>query len=204
MTQTEEKALIARAQSGELGAFEEIVTAYEKRVFALAFRSSGNEEDARDIAQEVFLRVYRSLAQFRGESGLSTWIYRITMNICVDFARKGTASVGTASLSGEDEQEIALPDTDRTHMPEAVLENEELREELQTALSQLTEEHRNIVLLRDVSGLTYDEIARTLDLSEGTVKSRLARARKNLRDILLKRGNIFVHPTSKETERRTV
>lgn len=200
MTLAEEKALVARARKGELYAFEELVTAYEKRVYALALRSSGNEEDARDIAQEVFLRVYRSLNHFRGDSGFSTWLYRITMNICIDFARKNTGAM--LSLSGDDEQIKPLPDPRLEHQPEAAAENVSLRDELKTALAELTQEHRDIVLLRDVTGLRYDEIAHTLEITEGTVKSRLARARKNLRDILIKRGNISVPNASKDTERR--
>lgn len=204
MTANDEKLLVSRARRGELAAFEELVTAYERRVYVLALRSCGNEQDARDIMQEVFLRVYRSLASFRGDSGFSTWIYRITVNICVDFARRGAAAPQTAPLHDEDETGRALPDTDYTHQPEAVAEASELREEIRAALGELSEEHRTIVLLRDVSGLRYDEIARVLQLTEGTVKSRLARARKNLREILLQRGNIVAPSASKQAEGRAL
>lgn len=202
MTAAEEKSLVGRAKKGELTAFETLVTAYERRVYALALRSSGNEEDARDIAQEVFLRVYRSLDSFRGDSGFSTWIYRITMNICVDFARRNVSAPG--SLTDEDDAERPLPDPCEAHQPEHAAENAALREELRAALAALSEDHRQIVLLRDVSGLSYDEIARTLELSEGTVKSRLARARRSLREILIRRGNICVPAASKDTERGTL
>lgn len=202
MTANDEKLLVSRARRGELAAFEELVTAYERRVYVLALRSCGNEQDARDIMQEVFLRVYRSLANFRGDSGFSTWIYRITANICVDFARRGAAAPQVAPLQDEDEMGRALPDMDYTHQPEAAAEARELREEIRAALGELSEEHRTIVLLRDVSGLRYDEIARVLQLTEGTVKSRLARARKNLREILLQRGNIAAPSTSKQAEGR--
>lgn len=185
-------------------AFEALVTAYEHRVYALALRSSGNEYDARDIVQEVFLRVYRSLGSFRGDSGFSTWIYRIAMNICVDFARRSAAAPQLAVLDGEDDATRTLPDGNLSHQPETAAEAAELRDEIQLALAELTEEHRTIVLLRDVSGLSYDEIARTLQLTEGTVKSRLARARKSLREILLRRGNIVAPSASKQAEGRTV
>lgn len=204
MTAKEEKTLVARAKKGEMDAFEELVTAYERRVYALALRSSGSEEDAKDISQEVFLRIYRAIDSFRGESGFSTWVYRITMNICVDHARRGSTAPPTLSLVDEDAHETPLPDPDPAHQPELAAENAALREELQTALDELTDDHRQILLLRDVSGLHYDEIAHVLKLSEGTVKSRLARARRCLREILIRRGNIALPTASKDTERRTV
>lgn len=202
MEKREEKLLVARAKKGEMQAFEEIVTAYERRVYLLAFRSCGNEQDARDVSQEVFLRVYRSIDGFRGESRLSTWIYRITMNICIDFARRQSTAPQTTALEGEEERGIAFPDSNPAHQPEAMADASVLREEIQVALEALSQEHRTIVLLRDVYGLRYDEIAEQLQITEGTVKSRLARARKNLREILLSRGNIEAPSTSKQTEER--
>ncbi len=202
MTTQEEKALVARAQKGEMSAFEDLVTAYERRVFVLAYRSSNNEEDARDITQEVFLRVYRSLHRFRGDSSFSTWIYRVTMNICVDFARKNAAGPQTITILDDEEQEKPIPDTNITHQPEAAFENTVLREEIQLALAGLSQEHRSIVLMRDVAGLSYEEVGKAVGINVGTVKSRLARARKNLRDILCQSGNLTICDTSKQTERR--
>ena len=197
---TEEKVWIQRAQKGDAAAFEQLVTAYERKVYALALRSTGSEADAADLTQEVFLRAWRSLNSFRGDSTVSTWLYRITMNICIDFSRK--KSLQLVPLSDEEGNELPLPDRRTTNSPEAALENQELSRELNTALKQLTPDHRQAILLRDVSGLTYQEIGRMLALEEGTVKSRLARARRNLRNILIKRGNISLPSASKEHERR--
>ena len=197
---TEEKVWIQRAQKGDAAAFEQLVTAYERKVYALALRSTGSEADAADLTQEVFLRAWRSLNSFRGDSTVSTWLYRITMNICIDFSRK--KSLQLVPLADEEGNELPLPDRRTTNSPEAALENQELSHELNTALKQLTPEHRQAILLRDVSGLTYQEIGRMLALEEGTVKSRLARARRNLRNILIKRGNISLPSASKEHERR--
>ncbi len=197
---TEEKVWIQRAQKGDAAAFEQLVTAYERKVYALALRSTGSEADAADLTQEVFLRAWRSLNSFRGDSTVSTWLYRITMNICIDFSRK--KSLQLVPLADEEGNELPLPDRRTTNSPEAALENQELSRELNTALKQLTPEHRQAILLRDVSGLTYQEIGRMLALEEGTVKSRLARARRNLRNILIKRGNISLPSASKEHERR--
>ncbi len=196
----DEKALMQRAQQGDTDAFEYIVTAYELKVYALALRSTGSEADAADLTQEVFLRAWRSLSKFRGDSAVSTWLYRITMNICIDFSRRKT--VQPVPLTDEEGTELPLPDNRAAHSPEAALEQQELSAELQAALQELSEEHRQAILLRDISGLSYQEIGRMLSLEEGTVKSRLSRARRNLRSILIKRGNISLPSASKEQERR--
>lgn len=199
---TGEKVLLARAKKGEIAAFESLMTAYENRIYTLALRSTGSEHDAADITQEVFLRAWKNLDSFRGDSSLSTWLYRVTSNLCVDFARKKAAEGVSASIDDEESPAADLPDASRMAQPEAAAENQELREELQIALAQLSEEHRRVVLLRDVAGLTYADIAHTLGLEEGTVKSRLARARAGLRKILLERGNISLSTPSKQAEGR--
>lgn len=192
---TGEKVLLQRAKKGEMAAFESLVTAYERRVYSLALRSTGSEADAADITQEVFLRAYRSLDTFRGESGFSTWLYRITVNLCVDLARKNNPAE-----SLDDEQALEAPETRGAYQPETALANSELRRELDAALSLVSEEHRKIVILRDVAGMSYADIAAALELEEGTVKSRLARARAALRKILIERGNISLPSASKQTE----
>ena len=199
---TGEKVLLARAKKGEIAAFESLMTAYENRVYTLALRSMGSEQDAADITQEVFLRTWKNLDSFRGDSSFSTWLYRVTSNLCIDFARKRATEGGMASIDDAESLAASIADTSRTIQPEQAIENQELREELQYALAQLSEEHRKVVLLRDVAGLAYIEIARTLGIEEGTVKSRLARARSALRKILLERGNISLPTSSKLAEGR--
>lgn len=200
---TGEKVLLQRAKKGEMAAFESLVTAYERRVFTLALRSTGSEHDAADITQEVFLRAYRSLDSFRGDSGFSTWLYRITSNLCVDYARKAAAGGKVVTLGGDDdEQREDIPDPNQMGRPEEALENKELRQELDAALKLLSAEHRRIIILRDVAGMRYSDIASMLEIEEGTVKSRLARARAAMRKILVDRGNISLPSASKQTERR--
>ena len=170
----DDKHIVAQARRGELSAFEELVTRYEKRVYAIALRSSGSPEDAADITQEVFLRAWRSMKDFRGDSGFATWLFRITMNQCVDYARHKQSQPPTQPLvQGEDDEERELPLPDTAPSPEQHLENSELGRELAAALDEVSDEHRRIVLLRDVSGMSYTEIAEILEVSEGTVKSRL-------------------------------
>ena len=195
----DDKHMLVKARRGELSAFEELVRKYEKRVYAVALRSSGSPEDAADITQEVFLRAWRSIGTFRGDSGFSTWLFRITMNMCVDHARHKQSQPQCQPLViGEEDAERPIPDTAPT--PEEHLDNSELGRELAAALDAVSEEHRRIVLLRDVSGMSYTEIAEVLEISEGTVKSRLARARVALRRILLERGNLFEAAPSKDTK----
>ena len=144
----DDKHIVAQARRGELSAFEELVTRYEKRVYAIALRSSGSPEDAADITQEVFLRAWRSMKDFRGDSGFATWLFRITMNQCVDYARHKQSQPPTQPLvQGEDDEERELPLPDTAPSPEEHLENSELGRELAAALDEVSDEHRRIVLL---------------------------------------------------------
>ena len=194
----DDKHILAQARRGELDAFEELVRRYEKRVYAIALRSAGSPEDAADITQDVFLRAWRSIESFRGDSGFSTWLFRITMNICVDHARHRQTQPQTMALTNDEDEERPIPATAPT--PEEQLDNSELGRELAAALDEVSEEHRRIVLLRDVSGMSYTEIAEILEISEGTVKSRLARARIALRKVLLQRGNILPPASSNQVK----
>ena len=191
MTREEELEIILRVRAGDTDAFEALVLEHQNKVYSLALRMVGNEEDARDMAQEAFIRAFNSLASFRGESKFSVWLYRLTSNICIDFLR-GRAKRRTASLNWEDEDgeegELEIPD--ERFSPEARLERTELRESVRRGLDSLSPEYREILLLREINGLSYDEISRALSLEEGTVKSRIFRARKKLSEFLIREGNI--------------
>ena len=195
MTREEERELLPRAQKGDSAAFEEIVRAHEATVFHLALRQLGNREDAEDAAQEVFLKAYTGLASFRAESKLSVWLYRITSNVCTDFLRRRRETV---SLSREDEDgeplELELPD--ERFDPEALAERKDLREQVGKALQALPPDAREILLLRELGGQSYEEIAATLEIDLGTVKSRIFRARKKLCALL--EGNFSGDSASKE------
>ena len=183
-----EQELIGAAQQGDEGAFEELVRQYEKRVYHLALRMCGDQEDAWEIAQEAFLSVWRGLRFFRGESAFSTWVYRLTSNAAIDYLRRQNRQKALEGVSLDDQETLAEP-RDQSPSPQRQAELGELRENLQEGLMALSAEHRQVLLLRELQGLSYEEIGRELDLDLGTVKSRIARAREKLRKILLASGN---------------
>jgi len=199
--------LVAGLKRGDDKAFEEFVSQYEKTVYSIACRILGNTHDAEDASQEVFLRVYRHISRFREDSSLSTWVYQITVNVCYDMTRRKKRHP-QISLTAQDEDgeeiQTEIPDTDERYQPEAYAQRREMRENVHRAIDTLPEEQRQIIILRELTGLSYDEIAHILALSEGTVKSRLFRARERLSRILRSDGNKIRSETSeKENTRKT-
>ena len=180
----QENKLVLRAQNGDDSAFEQLVTLYEKRVYNLALRMSRNHEDALDLSQDIFIRVYKSLPFFKGESSFSTWLYSIASNACIDFTRR-EAKRRTSSL--ECDEYFEIPDL-RYH-PESEAERADLRNQIVNAIDSLSPEHREIIVLREINSLSYGEIAEALDIEVGTVKSRICRARERLCSFLSKSGN---------------
>ena len=179
MTKDEEKGYIERVLAGDESAYEPLVTENQTKVYRLALRILKNEADAEDAAQEAFLKAYTSLADFRGDSRFSVWLYRLTNNICIDMLRKNKRAV-IVSLQTEDddgeETELAIPD--ERYSPERLAERAADRDAVRSALASLPDDCREILALRESAGLSYDEIAAALSLEVGTVKSRLNRARK--------------------------
>ena len=197
MTREEEQRIIQRVISGETPAFDLLVIDNQDKVYSLALRMTGNEEDALDMAQEAFLRAFNNLGVFRGESRFSVWLFRLTTNICIDFLRK-QRRYGQSSLTyiNEEDEAVELELPELRYSPESELEKRELREAVDKAMSELPPDYRQILLLREMAGLSYGEISRELSLEEGTVKSRLFRARRSLAAILTRDGNLFGGGTS--------
>src|SRR2546427_599046 len=166
-----------RLRRGDPRAFEELVIAYQHRVFGVALRMLRSRGEAEEIAQEVFLRVHRAVGDFRGEAKLSTWLYAITSRLCLNRLASGERRM---AREGEESLERLRADTD----PAAHAERGELEAALQRAITELPEERRGVVVLRDFQGLSYEEIAAALDLPLGTVRSRLHRARMDLKEKL--------------------
>ena len=191
MTREQEGKIIARVLGGDTDAFEALVTEYEKNVYNLALKMTGNTEDAADLSQETFIKAFHSLGCFRGDSKFSVWLYRIVSNVCLDFLRRRSRRQ-TVSLSMEDEdgEETQLDIPDERQTPELLLEKRMTREAVRRGLAQLPPEPRQILLLREIQGLSYEEIASVLGMESGTVKSRIFRARKKLCAFLLADGNL--------------
>ena len=188
--------LVRAAAKGRTDAFEELVRLHEKKVYALTLRMCGNPEDARDAAQEAFLSAWRGLPSFRGEAGFSTWLYRLASNAAIDQLRRNRRQREEDSL---DAGEMDAPD--QSPGPQEAAEGSELQRAVADGLASLSEDHRRILLLREYQQLSYDEIAQTLDMDLGTVKSRISRARRALRKILLESGNLSGYLPSKQTEK---
>ena len=192
-----EQELVARAKAGDNDAFAQLMRDNETRIYNLTLRMTGNPDDAMDLAQEAFLNAWRGLKFFKGDSAFSTWVYRLASNACIDFLRRKKRRQDISLSMPTDEEDDSQPDIpdDRFH-PERELERQELRQAVTEGLNQLSDEHRQVLVMRELSGLSYQEIADILALEAGTVKSRIARARISLRKILLNSGNFSEPPSS--------
>ena len=189
--------LVRLAAGGDEEAFAQLVAMHEKRVYALALRITGDREDAEDAAQEAFLSAWKGLPNFRGEAGFSTWLYRLTSNAAIDCLRRDRRQRVSASL---DDGELGMEVSDPAPTPQEQAESESLREAVRWGLGELSNEHREVLALREFQELSYEEIAQQLDMDLGTVKSRISRARGALRKILLKSGNLSGFLPSNLTE----
>ena len=191
MTREEEYALVQRIQSGDSDAFAVLMDLYQKQVYHLALRTVGNPEDAADMTQEAFLRAYRAIGSFRGDSKLSVWLYRLTQNVCIDFLRsRGRKPTVSLTVENEEDEVQELDVADDRFDPEVQYQRKALRDSVRRGLDELPEDYRTILVLREINGLSYAEIGEQLQLEEGTVKSRLFRARKKLCEFLQRDGNL--------------
>ena len=185
---TEEESdlnLVKRARNKDPEAFRMLVDRYQRKVFGICIGMVRNKDDAMDLVQETFIKVYKNLDRFQGNSAFYTWTYRIATNVCIDFLRKQkkNRTVDYDDTLGHDttgdEESVLLPSRLGLN-PARVLGRKELMEKLQEALASLSDNHRQVILLREVQGLSYQEIADVCDISIGTVMSRLHHARKNM------------------------
>lgn len=186
----DDEELVKRCAGGDREAFNDLVLKYQKKVFSVAYRFVGDPEEANDLAQEIFTAAYQNLKSFRGDSKFSTWLFQIATNRGKNrfkyLKRRGFfTNKGSSETDDEgDQSHRALPD--QTANPEELLSGNQIRKAVIEAINELEPDHREIVILRDIEGLSYDEIARILDLPEGTTKSRLHRARMVVKEKLKK------------------
>lgn len=200
MPRIEEPALVKLAKQGNQDAFASLMTSYEKPIYNLCLRMCRNTEDAEELTQTAFLKAWSALPRFQEDSTFFTWLYRLAKNTCIDFLRqegRRNGTLHTVSLEQEDQSSVVIPDL--RYLPEEEALKRDLRQSLLRALDELSPEHRSILIQRELDGLSYQEIADLLELELGTVKSRIARARLSLRQILLRDGNFFERESSKES-----
>jgi RNA polymerase sigma-70 factor (ECF subfamily) len=180
--------LVKRCQAGETGAFDELVTRYRTRIFGMIYNMVHNEQDAWDLAQDSFVKAWKSIKRFRGKSSFYTWMYRIVMNVTIDWLRKkqikgaGTEFDDAVQLREIDPAARTAPKSEE--LPYERMERGEVRMQIDNAIAQLTPEHRAVILMKETEGMQYHEIAEALGCSIGTVMSRLFYARKRLQSLL--------------------
>jgi RNA polymerase sigma-70 factor, ECF subfamily len=187
-------SLIARCQQNDITAFNAIVSRYKNKIYNYIYRMVGNDEDAEDLTQEVFVKMYVALDSFRNQSSLSTWLYRIAGNLCIDSHRKRSrresgfggpvSSLDETFAKDHGDDGHAREVADVSFEPSKVLASQEMDRQIQLALAKLPDKMRTVVILHDIEGLQYEEVAAVVDCPLGTVKSRLFNARALLREYL--------------------
>lgn len=195
MLPDDDKTLIQHCKQGSLDAFNELMGRYEKRVFNFAYHMSGNYDDAWDVTQEAFIRVYNSIGTFRGDAVFTTWLYRIVRNVFLDERKRAKAHMQTSleEYVELDENSVAKQIEDDGPSPEELVEGKERNQILQEAIESLPDYQRMMVILYHTQGKSYEEIAQIMNLPIGTVKSRLNRARLALREKLDAARELFNH-----------
>jgi RNA polymerase sigma-70 factor (ECF subfamily) len=189
----QEAVFVARLQANEDAAYDELVRGYHASMFHVAYRMLGDSNDAADAVQEIFLKVFRNVQRFRGDSSLKTWIYRIAFSEILNRLRWWKRRFRSSTVSLDDDHEgngYYIHLASASPSPLQVLESKEREGAIQQALTRLSGEHRSIVILRDIEGFSYSEIAEILGISVGTVKSRLARARADMKKSLVRHLSI--------------
>jgi RNA polymerase sigma factor (sigma-70 family) len=183
----EDKQLVRRAQEGDLSAFDELIRRYQERVYATIYHMTSNHEDANDLTQETFVKAYKALNSFKGDSGFFTWVYRIAVNKTINFLkqkknRHNGFSLNDLDFNAEHDPDLVALVSDKN--PRRDMGLAELQEKLNDAMQKLSDVHRLVVTLHDVQGLSHEEIGKIMDCNPGTVRSRLFYARQQLQGAL--------------------
>jgi RNA polymerase sigma-70 factor (ECF subfamily) len=183
----EDKQLVRRAQNGDLSAFDELIRRYQERVYATVYHMTSNHEDANDLTQEAFVKAYKAINSFKGDSGFFTWVYRIAVNKTINFLkqkknRHNGFSLNDLDFNAEHDPDLVALVSDNT--PRRDMGLTELQEKLNEAMQKLSDVHRLVVTLHDIQGLSHEEIGKIMDCNPGTVRSRLFYARQQLQGSL--------------------
>ena len=192
-----DEELVEKIKKGDIDVYEEIIKKYENKVCGIIYHMIKNQNDVEDLAQEVFIKVYKNLSKFKGDSSLYTWIYKITVNLCLDEVKKRKNIIYLdEKLEVEDgELERELPSSDKTQVE--LYEEKELKEKLHKCIGKLPEKQRVMIVLRDIKGFSYEEISEITSVKLGTVKSQINRARLKLKELLDKEGTFLEYIESK-------
>lgn len=180
-----ESQLIEKSLDGDATAFEELVALFDKKIYNYCYRMTNNADDAEDLTQEVFIKVYRNLKSFRRDSKFSTWIYRIAYNTCIDNHRKRRLKLLPLNRGDDEQQDIDIPSPNP--LPEDQVISGEQYDIIKECIAQLKLEYKSVIILRDIQNYSYQEIADILNIPMGTVKSNISRARAQLRNALKSR-----------------
>ncbi len=186
----QEQEFIKELKAGSEKAFNRLISENQTKVYRIALSIVKNHSDAEDIAQEVFIRIYTSISSFKGNSSLATWIYKITYNRSLDFLKKNNKKMKTTKTLDDPEDAELLTLAGERFIPEKEFEDKQMKEDIHTALQKLPEDQRQLIELKDIHGFSYEEILDITGLKDGTMKSRLNRARTSLRKMLQTKWNI--------------
>lgn len=192
----EQPEWLEKARQNDINAWEKLVKEYENMVYHIAYRMMQNEQEAKDISQEIFIKVYRNLPKFDEKSAFSTWLYRIAVNTCIDALRKNKTK---QTVSWEQHTEQNKNETATYQTPENIYLQREKQNDIMETLQNLSPEHKAIILMRDMQDMTYGEIAECLSVSLGTVKSRIARAREQFKKEFLAKKELFTAHTRQKS-----
>lgn len=186
-----DEELVEKVKKGDADVYEKIIQKYQSKVFGLIYNMTKNQNEIEDLAQEVFIKIYKNLGKFKGDSSLYTWIYKITVNLCLDEMKKRKNVIYLDEKIEVDDGEVngELPSEDKSQ--EELYEEKELQEKLHNCINKLPEKQRVMIVLRDIKGFSYEEISKITDVKLGTVKSQINRARLKLKELLDEEGTFL-------------
>lgn len=184
----EEEKIVRQLQSGDFSNYDKIVNSYKNRIFGMAYKFTNDYDETQDLAQEVFLKVYRQIKNFRGDSKLSTWIYRISVNTCLDWKKKKNRlkSINFSSMVNEENKDQTIDIKDESMLPDEVILKGEDQKQVHKLIYELSDKYKTVLIMYHFNEMSYSDIATALNIPQRTVETRLYRARRMLKDKISK------------------